>query len=242
MLALSAGDIGSALPLGPIFSVHFSRTMLGAPLQTARNLVPPCTFKPPSTMAPPALDTSLTVSIIFRSEEKGTSTTRGYFSTSASWRPTFLAATTMGASEELPLGSHVFTCVSGSSTWFSFVLEHISAAKSVEMTPSSLLASAPVSFLVNLPMLGSKPLPATLYSVPADHIFTIVILPSVSVPVLSLQITDAEPSVSTAAIFFTRTFSLLAICWQPRVREMVTQSGMPSGMAATARVTAMRIM
>mmetsp|Transcript_100079 Transcript_100079/g.137757 ORF Transcript_100079/g.137757 Transcript_100079/m.137757 type:complete len:250 (-) Transcript_100079:297-1046(-) len=71
--------------------------------------------------------------------------------------------------------------------------------------------------------------------------FTMVILPSVRVPVLSLQITEAEPSVSTAASLRTSTF-LVTISLQPMDSEMVTQSGIPSGMAATARVTAMRIM
>mmetsp|Transcript_45103 Transcript_45103/g.100902 ORF Transcript_45103/g.100902 Transcript_45103/m.100902 type:complete len:250 (-) Transcript_45103:560-1309(-) len=70
---------------------------------------------------------------------------------------------------------------------------------------------------------------------------TIVILPSVRVPVLSLQITDAEPSVSTAASFRTST-SWLTMSEQPMDREMVTHSGMPSGIAATARVTDTRIM
>mmetsp|Transcript_5350 Transcript_5350/g.15893 ORF Transcript_5350/g.15893 Transcript_5350/m.15893 type:complete len:251 (+) Transcript_5350:565-1317(+) len=70
---------------------------------------------------------------------------------------------------------------------------------------------------------------------------TMVILPSVKVPVLSLQITEADPRVSTAASFRTSTF-LLTMSLQPMDKEIVTQSGMPSGMAATARVTAMRIM
>mmetsp|Transcript_14921 Transcript_14921/g.34290 ORF Transcript_14921/g.34290 Transcript_14921/m.34290 type:complete len:251 (-) Transcript_14921:49-801(-) len=70
---------------------------------------------------------------------------------------------------------------------------------------------------------------------------TIVILPSVSVPVLSEQITEAEPKVSTAANFRTSTF-FLTMSEHPMEREMVTQSGMPSGIAATANVTEMRIM
>mmetsp|Transcript_5337 Transcript_5337/g.12637 ORF Transcript_5337/g.12637 Transcript_5337/m.12637 type:complete len:248 (+) Transcript_5337:2101-2844(+) len=70
---------------------------------------------------------------------------------------------------------------------------------------------------------------------------TIVIFPSVSVPVLSLQITEAEPRVSTAAIFRTNT-SCSTISEQPMDKEMVTQRGMPSGIAATARVTEIKIM
>mmetsp|Transcript_66174 Transcript_66174/g.120622 ORF Transcript_66174/g.120622 Transcript_66174/m.120622 type:complete len:254 (+) Transcript_66174:801-1562(+) len=71
--------------------------------------------------------------------------------------------------------------------------------------------------------------------------FTMVILPSVSVPVLSLQITEADPRVSTAASFRTSTF-FFTISLHPSDKEIVTHSGMPSGIAATARVTAMRIM
>mmetsp|Transcript_98886 Transcript_98886/g.221553 ORF Transcript_98886/g.221553 Transcript_98886/m.221553 type:complete len:269 (+) Transcript_98886:2202-3008(+) len=71
--------------------------------------------------------------------------------------------------------------------------------------------------------------------------WTIVILPSVRVPVLSLQMTEADPRVSTAANLRTSTFCL-TIDELPIDKEMVTQRGMPSGMAATARVTAIRIM
>ena len=53
-----------------------------------------------------------------------------------------------------------------------------------------------------------------------------VILPSVSVPVLSEQITDAEPSVSTAARRRTRTLCF-TMATQPIDKEIVTQSGMP---------------
>mmetsp|Transcript_5158 Transcript_5158/g.12276 ORF Transcript_5158/g.12276 Transcript_5158/m.12276 type:complete len:246 (-) Transcript_5158:425-1162(-) len=68
-----------------------------------------------------------------------------------------------------------------------------------------------------------------------------VILPSVRVPVLSLQITEADPRVSTAASLRTKT-CCLTMSLQPMDREMVTHSGMPSGMAATARVTAISTM
>mmetsp|Transcript_12110 Transcript_12110/g.29323 ORF Transcript_12110/g.29323 Transcript_12110/m.29323 type:complete len:313 (+) Transcript_12110:2473-3411(+) len=70
---------------------------------------------------------------------------------------------------------------------------------------------------------------------------TRVILPSVSVPVLSVQMMDAEPSVSTAASLRMSTFSL-TISEQPEDRAMVTHRGSPSGIAATVRVTATRIM
>eukprot|EP00428_Durinskia_dybowskii_P082843 CAMPEP_0170442762 /NCGR_PEP_ID=MMETSP0117_2-20130122/47603_1 /TAXON_ID=400756 /ORGANISM="Durinskia baltica, Strain CSIRO CS-38" /LENGTH=60 /DNA_ID=CAMNT_0010703397 /DNA_START=13 /DNA_END=191 /DNA_ORIENTATION=- len=59
-----------------------------------------------------------------------------------------------------------------------------------------------------------------------------VILPSVNVPVLSEQITEADPKVSTAASLRTST-CFFTISEQPMDKEMVTQRGMPSGMAAT---------
>jgi hypothetical protein len=52
--------------------------------------------------------------------------------------------------------------------------------------------------------------------------------------------TDAEPKVSTAARRRTNTF-FSTMAEQPLDREIVTQSGIPSGMAATARVTAIKI-
>ena len=59
----------------------------------------------------------------------------------------------------------------------------------------------------------------------------------VSVPVLSEQIVVTDPSVSTA--YSRRMRALLAsIRWAPRVRVMVTTAGRLSGIAATARLTA----
>ncbi len=56
----------------------------------------------------------------------------------------------------------------------------------------------------------------------------------VSVPVLSEQIVDTEPSVSTAAILrvIARRW---AICCTPSASVMVTSAGRPSGIAATAK-------
>ena len=53
--------------------------------------------------------------------------------------------------------------------------------------------------------------------------------------------TDAEPRVSTAASLRTSTF-FVTISLHPMDKENVTHSGMPSEIAATAKVTAMRIM
>ncbi len=56
-------------------------------------------------------------------------------------------------------------------------------------------------------------------------------------PVLSEQITVAQPKVSTAGSWRITALCLLMRC-TPTERAMVTTAGRPSGMAATARVTA----
>ena len=61
----------------------------------------------------------------------------------------------------------------------------------------------------------------------------------VRVPVLSEQITPAHPKVSTAGSFLTMA-PRAAIRPTPRASTMVTMAGRPSGMAATARDTAVR--
>ena len=57
------------------------------------------------------------------------------------------------------------------------------------------------------------------------------------VPVLSVQITVAEPSVSTAGIFLTIAFFLAIFC-TPKASVIASTVGSPSGITATARVTA----
>ena len=59
----------------------------------------------------------------------------------------------------------------------------------------------------------------------------------VSVPVLSEQMTEVQPSVSTDGKLLTMAF-FLAILLVPRARQVVMTAGRPSGMAATARATA----
>mmetsp|Transcript_4730 Transcript_4730/g.11039 ORF Transcript_4730/g.11039 Transcript_4730/m.11039 type:complete len:305 (+) Transcript_4730:761-1675(+) len=62
-----------------------------------------------------------------------------------------------------------------------------------------------------------------------------VISPLVRVPVLSEQNTDTQPNVSTASIFLTRT-SLLTICPEAIMSEMVTVGKRPSGTCAKSAV------
>ena len=61
---------------------------------------------------------------------------------------------------------------------------------------------------------------------------------SVSVPVLSEQITVVQPSVSTAESFF-RIARFCAIRHMPIASVTVTTAGRPSGIAATASATAL---
>jgi hypothetical protein len=65
---------------------------------------------------------------------------------------------------------------------------------------------------------------------------TIVISFRVSVPVLSEQMAEAEPSVSTDDSRLTIAF-FLAICWAPSARTTESTAGSPSGTAATASET-----
>lgn len=59
----------------------------------------------------------------------------------------------------------------------------------------------------------------------------------VRVPVLSEQITEVQPRVSTDGRLRTMAF-FLAMRRVPRARQVVMTAGRPSGMAATARATA----
>ena len=81
-----------------------------------------------------------------------------------------------------------------------------------------------INFLSLSGVLSSSPL-----------IFTAFILFFVSVPVLSVHMTCAEPSVSTAGSVLTMAFFRDMVC-VPIARTMVTMAGSPSGMAATARL------
>lgn len=59
----------------------------------------------------------------------------------------------------------------------------------------------------------------------------------VSVPVLSEQITEVQPRVSTEGNDLTMAF-FLAIRRVPKAKQVVITAGKPSGMAATAKATA----
>jgi hypothetical protein len=59
----------------------------------------------------------------------------------------------------------------------------------------------------------------------------------VKVPVLSEQMTEVQPRVSTEGKDLTIAF-FLAILLVPRAKQVVMTAGKPSGIAATAKATA----
>ena len=73
--------------------------------------------------------------------------------------------------------------------------------------------------------------------IPSAYPFTRVIRFCVSVPVLSEQIIEALPRVSTAGRLLIMAF-FFTIRWTPMERTMVTIAGSPSGIAETASETA----
>jgi len=83
---------------------------------------------------------------------------------------------------------------------------------------------------------GSYPVPEIFHVFPSAHTCVTVILFCVIVPVLSEQIIEAQPSVSTAGSFLTMDFCFIIRC-TPRESATVTIAGSPSGIAATARDT-----
>mmetsp|Transcript_49599 Transcript_49599/g.97718 ORF Transcript_49599/g.97718 Transcript_49599/m.97718 type:complete len:210 (-) Transcript_49599:1228-1857(-) len=125
--------------------------------------------------------------------------------------------------------------------------KHIALAR--DWSPTSLLDSAArvePFLLPSVPIIlptGHEVVPSTekpvrlLVSVSGTNIFTHDIWFVVSVPVLSVQITVVHPKVSTEGSLRTMEF-FFAIFLVPSARQVVMTAGSPSGIAATARATA----
>ena len=116
------------------------------------------------------------------------------------------------------------------------------AAAATKHIASKFLATALLDSPSTCPSAGWYPLPVTRYSDSEPSrartaIRTHVIWLVVSVPVLSEQITVVHPSVSTLGRRLTIAFFWL-ILRVPSARHVVMTAGRPSGMAATAKATA----
>ena len=124
------------------------------------------------------------------------------------------------------------------SSWLRAASLHSTAAVANCCTSDRSRTSTPSPASVNPPS-GAYPTPDTNSSVPGSMTRTAVISLRVRVPVLSEQITETEPRVSTAGSRRTIARSA-AIARVPIASTIVMIAGRPSGIAATARPTTAR--
>src|SRR5699024_2670311 len=110
---------------------------------------------------------------------------------------------------------------------------------------NSICSRCGAFFLVNLllPVVKFPPVeypsPETVTNWLLTYIPFTVILFSVIVPVLSVQMIDAQPKVSTAFNLRTTARRFIILC-TPRDKATVTIAGNPSGITATASETPAR--
>ncbi len=174
------------------------------------------------------------VSMRLRVESNGTSSTRGYaWLICGAYAPALAAATRM----EPSVGSPMMRVV--------VLLDSISSSSaSLFKTPTHKAVERPGKSFIWTFFSFSRKSPRVLYPVPvmlkkclSTHMRVTVISFWVRVPVLSEQMTVAEPSVSTEERRRIRA-CLRTISRIPNARLMVTTAGKPSGTAAIARLTA----
>ena len=200
--------------------------MSAAPFVTT-NPAAPATFgktaerpgSDPSARGIPPADTACAVVIRFRSGEKGTSATRGKDRSSAPFESPAPAA---AARRAISVGSPSGVDPPAAGGTASLQRAHAAARSAWGDGRSGAGASA-----------------VKTIRLPAEWISETSIRFRVSVPVLSEQMTVTEPSVSTAGSFRIRARRASIRC-EPRARVTVTTAGSPSGIAATARLTAER--
>ncbi len=126
-----------------------------------------------------------------RLEKGSSSTSRQRTATLARSTPAFPAMTRSAASVGSPLAIHR----PSSPRWRCARFARTATRQSVSSTGSSRPVTARAS--VRTAPSGSYPAPVTSSSRPSAQIVVTVICPAVSVPVLSVQMTVTEPSVST---------------------------------------------
>ena len=158
---------------------------------------------------------------------------RGYCLPSASISsPAFKPDTNKAPSIGSPWTSHSSFLCSSEASLQSTAARITSSNSGLSSGSTSLLDS-------DIAPWGSYPVPPSSNRFPAVAIVRTVISLRVRVPVLSEQMTDTAPSVSTAGSL--RIMALRqAIRCTPMASVMVIIAGSPSGIAATARLTAAR--
>ncbi len=143
-------------------------------------------------------------------------------------KPTFWAATSRQPSVGSPITRQPLSSAGGST------LESLAKLMARSSTSRRRRASSlgnVVSPTTKSPT-GSYPAPVTSTTVSPVNISLTVISALVRVPVLSVQITLVEPSVSTPISFLIRAFSLAMRC-TPMARATDNVAGRPSGTRAT---------
>ena len=176
-------------------------------------------------------------------ESKGIASTRGQ---SRRWssgeRPAFIATTSSAPSIGSPS-----TCIPPAR---ASTVASLQSRPALRISPSSVSSPGPPAIAAASPAeashtekspTGSYPVPETRYVCSPVATVATVISFRVSVPVLSEQITDTDPSVSIAGSWRTIALRRAMPC-TPIASVTVRIVGSPSGIAATAMpTTAMKI-
>ena len=183
-------------------------------------------------MRPSRWASACSVVISLRSEVKGISPTRSNRSVRASTRPGSLRSATRNAAS---VGSPCTLHEPSEPSTSSASLDRLPAA-STKRTSSSSTGSSRRCASTRISPSGEYPEPVTSTSPVAVTIRSMVISLRVNVPVLSEQMTDADPSVSTDDSRLTIARRLAIRC-TPSASTTERIAGRPSGTAATARET-----
>ena len=163
------------------------------------------------------LFTLCTVVISFLSESKGISSTLGISSYIFLVKPSFKATSTSAVSVGSPFNSPLS--------------EILVSLHNIPLYTNNFISWFAFSYFVISSIFVMS------YVTSFTYIFWTVILFCVKVPVLSEHITELLPKVSTAGKCFTIAF-FFTIFWTPIAKTIVDTAANPSGIAATAKLTA----